>query len=216
LQRIPLVVTLCAFLTLPNLIFVCVQGETAEQRALRQQLKFAEARRAFDLRRMLNLEPPAGSEAEPLPFRQKQEKQRKADAEQDAAAARANAAASARSRFVLPAFFRHETPAAPYTAAERAQAMQHLLDVEAQHRPKCEALCLPGMQPRTWGTDVQAAAKGTLSAEHVASPAALLAHHYRRYAKLVHPDKCSSDVRQTAQRAFQILQNAYEALLQLV
>jgi hypothetical protein len=102
--------------------------------------------------------------------------------------------------------------------------MQHLIALDLQqHLSKCAALCLPNMQPHSWCALMRTAcaARGDrLSDEHGASASSLLAHHYRRLAKLVHPDKLAGaaerDAHERAERAFKVLQEAYEQLLLLV
>lgn len=127
--------------------------------------------------------------------------------------------------FILPSFFRAEG-SIPYTAAERQSACQFV--IAAKSSPPCHALCLPNMQPNTWSeiikqkhTQQHAAAAATMrqkgeeenanaTAHHTHTCASLLSHHYRRMAKLVHPDKCADKT--DADEAFKILHHAYTQL----
>lgn len=185
--------------------------------AKRQQALFAQAKKRLDLRRQLNMEPePVSGAAEPLPF---QAGAAAKNARVPFSECNSNAANAATSKlpFVLPSFLRSESGAEPYTPSERQRACDSILSSRAG--PPCVVLCLPNMHPHTWPrlvTSVTGCGTGTSDALPSATAGGLLAHHYRRLAKLVHPDKCPPDVHADAEGAFKALHHAYKQLLAIV
>lgn len=96
----------------------------------------------------------------------------------------------------LPIWFRDETIEEPYTTIERYDAIQYILTTNAKLNPY-KSLCLPIHNIHTNNNTEQLDT--------------LISKHYRRIAKIIHPDK-NNDYKQLASDAFVILQQSYHNL----